>query len=90
MTDDTSNPLWSGRFTEATDAFVEAFTASEHYDRRLYRQDIRGSKAHARMLNHVGVLRRRHPGPSSRAWMPSPRRSSAASSPGRRPSRMST
>ncbi|WP_440996734.1 argininosuccinate lyase [Arhodomonas sp. SL1] len=56
MTDDTSNPLWSGRFTEATDAFVEAFTASEHYDRRLYRQDIRGSKAHARMLNHVGVL----------------------------------
>ncbi len=50
------NQLWTGRFTEATDAFVEAFTASEHYDRRLYREDIRGSKAHARMLNRVGVL----------------------------------
>ncbi len=48
--------LWTGRFTEATDAFVEAFTASEHYDRRLYRQDIAGSRAHARMLNQVGVL----------------------------------
>ncbi|WP_435104313.1 argininosuccinate lyase [Arhodomonas sp. AD133] len=56
MTDKTSSQLWTGRFTEATDAFVEAFTASEHYDRRLYRQDIRGSQAHARMLNRVGVL----------------------------------
>ncbi|MFB4203268.1 argininosuccinate lyase [Arhodomonas sp. KWT2] len=56
MTDKTASQLWTGRFTEATDAFVEAFTASEHYDRRLYRQDIRGSKAHARMLNRVGVL----------------------------------
>ena len=51
-----ADPLWAGRFTEATDAFVEAFTASEHYDRRLYRQDIRGSRAHAQMLNRVGVL----------------------------------
>lgn len=48
--------LWSGRFTEATDAFVAQFTASEHYDRRLYREDIRGSRAHARMLADVGVL----------------------------------
>jgi len=48
--------LWAGRFTETTDAFVEAFTASEHFDRRLYRQDILGSRAHARMLNRVGVL----------------------------------
>ncbi|WP_290651269.1 argininosuccinate lyase [Aquisalimonas sp.] len=57
MTDkDTTQPLWSGRFTEATDAFVEAFTASAHFDRRLYRQDIRGSMAHARMLAAAGVL----------------------------------
>ena len=57
MTDDKrSGQLWTGRFTEATDAFVEAFTASEHYDRRLYRQDIRGSRAHARMLSRAGVL----------------------------------
>ena len=52
----TSQQLWTGRFTEATDRFVEAFTASEHFDRRLYRQDIRGSIAHARMLAACGVL----------------------------------
>ncbi|MCP1673333.1 argininosuccinate lyase [Natronocella acetinitrilica] len=58
MSDDTktSQQLWTGRFTEATDRFVEAFTASEHFDRRLYRQDIRGSIAHARMLTACGVL----------------------------------
>jgi len=48
--------LWGGRFTESTDAFVEAFTASVDFDRRLYRHDIMGSIAHARMLAHVGVL----------------------------------
>ncbi len=53
---DGSQQLWTGRFTEATDRFVEAFTASEHYDRRLYREDIRGSMAHARMLAACGVL----------------------------------
>ena len=47
---------WSGRFTEPTDTFVEAFTASVGFDRRLYRHDIAGSIAHARMLAHVGVL----------------------------------
>ncbi|MFQ5468930.1 MAG: argininosuccinate lyase [Gammaproteobacteria bacterium] len=47
---------WSGRFTEQTDQFVEAFTASVDFDRRLYKQDIEGSVAHARMLAHVGVL----------------------------------
>jgi len=47
---------WSGRFTEPTDSFVEAFTASVDFDRRLYRHDITGSIAHARMLTHVGVL----------------------------------
>ena len=47
---------WGGRFTEATDVFVEAFTASVEFDRRMYKQDIRGSIAHATMLNKVGVL----------------------------------
>ncbi len=47
---------WGGRFTESTDAFVEAFTASVGFDRRLYRHDIQGSIAHASMLAHVGVL----------------------------------
>ena len=56
MSKTNSKALWSGRFSEATDAFVTAFTASEHYDRRLFREDIRGSKAHARMLADQGVL----------------------------------
>jgi argininosuccinate lyase len=51
-----SDKPWGGRFTESTDAFVEAFTASVGFDRRLYRQDIAGSQAHARMLAKVGVL----------------------------------
>jgi argininosuccinate lyase len=48
--------LWGGRFNEPTDAFVEAFTASIGFDQRLYRHDIEGSIAHARMLEKVGVL----------------------------------
>ena len=56
MSNDNSHKPWAGRFTEATDSFVETFTASVGFDRRLYAQDIRGSIAHARMLEHVGVL----------------------------------
>jgi argininosuccinate lyase len=41
---------WGGRFSEPTDREVEAFTTSLRYDRRLYRCDIEGSIAHARML----------------------------------------
>ena len=48
--------LWGGRFTESTDAFVEAFTASINFDKRLYKHDIAGSKAHAQMLHKVGIL----------------------------------
>ncbi len=47
---------WGGRFSAPTDSLVEGFTASVATDRRLYRQDIAGSIAHARMLAHVGVL----------------------------------
>jgi argininosuccinate lyase len=47
---------WSGRFDEPTDAFVEAFTASVGFDRRLYKHDIQGSIAHARMLARQGIL----------------------------------
>ena len=47
---------WGGRFTEATDSFVEQFSASVQFDSRLYAHDIRGSIAHARMLAQVGVL----------------------------------
>ena len=48
--------LWGGRFAESTDALVEQFSESVSYDQRLYRHDIRGSIAHARMLAKVGVL----------------------------------
>lgn len=54
--ENSQQKLWAGRFTETTDAFVESFTASVNFDKRLYRYDIMGSMAHARMLEHVGVL----------------------------------
>ncbi len=56
MSDKTVAKPWGGRFNEPTDAFVEAFTASVAFDRRMYAQDIRGSIAHATMLAKVGVL----------------------------------
>ena len=51
-----SSSMWGGRFAEATDQFVAEFTASVQFDKRMYRQDIRGSIAHATMLAEVGVL----------------------------------
>ena len=52
----TSGKLWGGRFAEQTAASVEAFTESISYDWRLYRHDIMGSKAHARMLAKQGLI----------------------------------
>ncbi|RLA56969.1 MAG: argininosuccinate lyase [Gammaproteobacteria bacterium] len=52
---DTSK-LWGGRFSEATDAFVQRFTASVEFDQRMAGEDIAGSLAHAEMLCTVGVL----------------------------------
>ena len=51
-----SNKPWGGRFTEATASSAEAFSASIHFDMRLYRHDIAGSKAHAKMLAKVGLI----------------------------------
>ncbi|HAS50425.1 MAG TPA: argininosuccinate lyase, partial [Gammaproteobacteria bacterium] len=56
MSNAQTNQSWGGRFTESTDAFVAAFTASVNFDQRMYRQDINGSIAHARMLTRIGVL----------------------------------
>lgn len=53
---DKNDKLWDGRFSEATDAFVEAFTASVEFDKVLAHYDIEGSIAHATMLASVGVL----------------------------------
>ena len=52
----TETGLLRGRFAEATDAFVEAFTASVDFDQRLYAEDIAGSIAHATMLGRIGIL----------------------------------
>ena len=48
--------LWGGRFTHQTDKLAYEFNASISFDRRLYRQDIRGSIAHVKMLAKQGVL----------------------------------
>ena len=48
--------LWGGRFTGKTDEMVYQFNASISFDQRLLPQDIRGSKAHARMLAKQGII----------------------------------
>lgn len=50
--------LWGGRFAKPTDALVEKFTASIGFDSRLYREDIRGSIAHVRMLGKIHLLKK--------------------------------
>jgi argininosuccinate lyase len=47
---------WGGRFTDTTSELVETFTESVSYDRRLWRQDITGSIAHAKMLGRQGII----------------------------------
>ena len=56
MSEEQTNQQWGGRFNEPTDAFVARFTASVQFDQRMYKQDIEGSVAHAKMLTKVGVL----------------------------------
>ena len=48
--------LWGGRFSKATDTKVDDFNSSIRFDMRLYRQDIRGSMAHAAMLGKQGII----------------------------------
>jgi argininosuccinate lyase len=47
---------WGGRFKEKTSATAEEFTESISFDRRLWKHDIRGSIAHARMLGRQGII----------------------------------
>lgn len=51
-----SNRMWGGRFTAGPDAVMKEINASIGFDHRLYRQDIAGSIAHARMLAEAGIL----------------------------------
>ena len=52
----TKEKPWQGRFSGETSKLVEEFTSSLDFDRRLYRYDIAGSIAHARMLGKQGIL----------------------------------
>jgi argininosuccinate lyase len=54
---DIKKKLWGGRFTSATSDAVEAFTASVDIDARLYRHDIEGSIAHAKMLGRQRIIK---------------------------------
>ena len=53
---DVSNTMWGGRFASGPAALMQQINASIDVDKRLYAQDIAGSRAHARMLVAVGVL----------------------------------
>ena len=51
-----SEKLWGGRFAKMTHEMINEFQASIGFDRRMYREDIAGSIAHAAMLAHVGII----------------------------------
>jgi argininosuccinate lyase len=51
-----SNQMWGGRFASGPDAIMEEINASIDFDKRFYKQDIEGSKAHATMLAATGIL----------------------------------
>jgi argininosuccinate lyase len=52
----SASAMWGGRFSSGPAQAVLDYTKSVHYDHRLWRQDIRGSLAHAAMLRKIGVL----------------------------------
>ena len=54
----TNKRLLKGRLQSSTNAFVQEFTASISFDKRLYKEDITASIAHAEMLSEIGVLRK--------------------------------
>ncbi len=56
ITDDGGKTLWHGRFASGPAADLLAYTVSLPFDQRLWRDDITGSRAHVRMLAHVGIL----------------------------------
>jgi argininosuccinate lyase len=56
--DISTNALWGGRFSAGPSAIMQDINASIGFDRRLYRQDIRASRAHAAMLAENGILTR--------------------------------
>ncbi len=51
-----TNKMWGGRFAQGPDAIMAEINASIDFDRRLFAQDIAGSKAHATMLAKQGII----------------------------------
>ncbi len=51
-----SDKMWAGRFSKELDKRVNDFNSSISFDARMYRQDIRGSIAHATMLGDTGII----------------------------------
>lgn len=56
MSQGNSPAMWGGRFSEGAAALLQRFSQSISFDWRLYKQDIRGSIAHATMLRKIGIL----------------------------------
>ena len=51
-----SEKMWAGRFSKEVDSGVNAFNSSVSFDSRMYKQDIKGSIAHAEMLGKAGII----------------------------------
>ena len=56
MTSNATQYTWAGRFSEPVSDLVKRYTASVDFDQRMWRQDIRGSLAHARMLAKQAII----------------------------------
>ncbi len=56
MTSNAAQYTWAGRFSEPVSDLVKRYTASVDFDKRMWRQDIRGSLAHAKMLARQGII----------------------------------
>ena len=56
ITQDNHAALWHGRFKEGPDAEAVAFETSINVDERMALDDIKGSRAHAKMLGHTGII----------------------------------
>ncbi|GAI28463.1 unnamed protein product, partial [marine sediment metagenome] len=51
--------LWASRFSEPMDKLVKEFTSSINIDNKLYKYDIAGSIAHAKMLSQCGIIKKK-------------------------------
>ncbi|MCM1024139.1 MAG: argininosuccinate lyase [Prevotella sp.] len=51
-----ADKMWAGRFSKELDERVNDFNSSVSFDARMYKQDIRGSIAHAKMLGDTGII----------------------------------